>query len=145
MLRKMATVVLAVSLVVLMVGCSTMGNSAPMAIVPLDGLKTTATYDILGPAEGTSTGGYLFWWIPVGVEDKYGAIASGPPGAALFGGGDLMSQVERAALYNAIDKTPGADALIAPRWETVKKNYVIYTEETATVKGKAIRLNESAK
>jgi hypothetical protein len=114
--------------------------------VGLEPLKTNATYDVLGETQGTSSGTYLFGFIPTGGEDKeavieYAGVSNLP---ILGGGGTRMGAVARAALYNAIEAKPGADALLAPRWQTVTKNYIVYREVTVTVKGKAIRFNKSA-
>ena len=136
--------VLTFALVVCMgflVGCSTMSNSVPGTGVPLAELTTTATYDVLGPTQGTSSGGTLFWFIPIGGEKKSGSIAMAGAIRTPF---QMMAPVKAAALYNAIEAKPGADALLAPRWEIVTKNYFIYSDMTATVKGKAIRINQSA-
>lgn len=103
--------------------------------VPLAELKTSATYDVLGEATGTSAGGKLFGIFRVGGESKVGQLS----------GTFLVNPVESAAVYNAIESVPTADALIAPRWSKEVSNYVIYMRETVTVKGKAIRYNASAK
>ena len=70
--------------------------------------------------------------IPVGMERKSGTVVFGPMRG-------IQNPVMAAAVYNAIESVPDADALLAPRWECVKKNYVVYSEATYTVKGKAIR------
>lgn len=117
-------------------GCMTQSNKIPgMGGVPLAELQTTATYDVIGDATGTSTGGKLFGIFRVGGEDKVGQL----------GGTLILSPVEAAAIYNAIESVPTADALIAPRWSKKIENYVIYSHETVTVKGKAIRYNVSAR
>lgn len=118
-------------------GCMSMSKVAPTSGVPLEALKTTATYDVLQDTEGTSTGAVLFGFIPIGVENKNGVIATGVP--------TVMDPVSRAAVYNAIEAVPTADAMLAPRWNKIVKNYFIYKELTVTVKGKAIRYNPSAK
>jgi len=121
------------AVVALLSGCTSMANSAPGADLHLREMKTSDTYHIIGPTTGTSTGGYLFGFIPVGMERKSGQVAFGtfPVGG--------INPVVRAAVYNAIDAIPEADALIVPRWESLKKNYIVYSELTVTVKGKAIR------
>jgi len=144
---KLPTIALVAGFVVMLAGCTMSVNSVPMGGVPLQKLETKATYDILGPAVGTSSGGYILGFIPIGVEKKSGSVAGDSVvSMGLFGpqSYSLLSPVDRAALYNAIESKPGADALLAPRWERVKKNYIVYVETTATVKGKAIRYNQSA-
>lgn len=106
-----------------------------MDSVPLEELKTSATYDVLGEATGTSSGGKLFGLFRLGGERKVGQLS----------GSFLVNPVESAAVYNAIESVPTADALIAPRWSKEVSNYIIYMSETVTVKGKAIRYNTSAK
>jgi len=116
-------------------GCVSQSNKIGLGSVPLEEVKTTATYDIIGPATGTSTRGKLFGFIPIGGERKAGQL----------GGMMLINPVESAAVYNAIESVPTADALIVPRWSKTISNYLVYSEETVTVKGKAIRFNPSAK
>lgn len=118
-------------------GCISDKNSIPGREVGLNSLPTTATYDIIGDATGTATGGTLFWFINVGGEKKYGKLQTGSFGAP-------PSPVEQAAMYNAIESVPTADSIMAPRFSKKVSNYVVYKEETVTVKGKAIRYNKSA-
>lgn len=117
-------------------GCTSMTDAIPACQPPLGPVGTTATYDILGGAQGTSTGGYLFGFIPIGIESKSGSI-----GERLV---PFRDPIMAAAIYNAIDSKPGADALIAVRWKRVTTNYLLYAQSTVTVKGKAIRYNQSA-
>lgn len=125
----------AVCILLGMTGCVSYMNSAPYGFVPLEEMKTTATYDVIGEATGTATGGKLFGFISVGGENKSGQLA----------GTLQVNPVVRAAIYNAIESVPTADALLAPRYTTKVSNYIVYKEETVTVKGKAIRYNVSAK
>jgi len=113
-----------------MAGCSASSAQIPEARVGLSPLSTTASYEIIGDAVGTSSGGRLFFFIPVGTENKTGLIGSGV---------GTLNPVQSAAVYNAIESVPTADALLAPRFSAVSKNYLIYSEQTVTVKGKAIR------
>ena len=59
----------------------------------------------------------------------------------LGGGGDASNAVERAAVFNALESMPGADALMAPRWNIKEENYIIFKRIEATVKGKGVRYN----
>ncbi len=124
-----------------------------------ESLTTTGTWDILPQTEGSSSGGILFGFIPIGVEKKRGVIhgteqAGGQQGPAFLdillfplrifgfgGGGDASNIVEQAALYNAIENLPGADAIMAPRWHMKVENYFIFKRVEATVKGKGVRYN----
>ena len=135
MYRTCLFLVLALSLFVA-TGCTMHSNVMP-GVAPLLDIKTAATYDVLGPAEGTASGGLIFGIIPVGGEKKAGSIAGS--------GFMMLSPVQSAALYNAIEAVPTADALLSPRWNIVTKNYVVYQDVTVTVKGKAIRYNTSVK
>lgn len=110
------------------------GTTAP----PLGAMTTTATYDVIGPAQGTASQTLLFGFIPLGAERKVGTIATGS-----FG--QYYSPITRAAIYDAIEAVPTADALISVRFNRKVDNYFIYSEETVTVKGKAVRYNISAK
>ena len=133
MRRALSTVLLSAMLVVF-AGCTSYSSVLPRSTVPLENLATTATYDVIGPAQGTSSGVLLFGFIPVGVEKKCGVVAGSRP---------ILNPVLRAAIYNAIESVPDADALLAPRWHIESKDYFIYRELTATVKGKAVRFNIS--
>lgn len=119
-----------------MTGCQSYLNVSPLGAVEpvqLAELKTTATYDIIGEAQGSATGGRLFGFIPVGGENKVGQVGSMI----------IVNPVVRAAIYNAIESVPTADTLLAPRYSIKSSNYIIYSEQTVTVKGKAVRYNKS--
>ena len=124
-----------VSTIVCNSGCVSYFSRAPQGSVSLEALETTATYDIIGDATGTATGGKLFGLISIGGEDKFGQV--GP----MFSANPVM----RAAVYNAIESVPTADTILAPRYRIKTSNYIIYSEQTVTVKGKAVRYNVSAK
>jgi hypothetical protein len=115
-------------------GCVSYKSTAPQGTLTLD-MNTPATYDIIGDAKGTATGAALFGLIPIGGEKKVGSI----------GGVMVFDPVEQTALYNAIESVPTADSLMWPRFQVETKNYIVYTEKTVTVKGKAIRFNTSGK
>jgi hypothetical protein len=124
-------------------GCKAMHQEAPSYPPPMEGMKTTATYDVLGATEGSSEGGYILYFIPLGHERKIGAIHSqgeGVGGFWLFSG---LNPVQKAALYNAIEAAPGADSMLAPRWDMTITDYFIYQHVTAHCRGKAVRYNPS--
>ena len=129
-------VVLAALSFVLVGGCSTNSSVIPVATPNLGEISTSATYDILGPAVGTSTGWYLLGFITLSHDDSVGSIGLGL-------GQNILNPVQKAALYKAIESVPGADAIIAPRWHRKTTNYFIVTSDEVTVKGKAIQINPS--
>lgn len=135
LMKKACFSTLAACLLLGLTGCITQGNKLAAFTPPLGAMTTTATYDVIGEATGTSTGGKLFGILRVGGEDKIGQLA----------GSLIMNPVESAAVYNAIESVPTADALMATRMSKEIKNYIIFSQETVTVKGKAIRYNTSAK
>ena len=132
MARSMALVVAILACGVLVSGCASVATSIPAAEVGLEDLKTMATYDVIGPAEGEATGGYLLFFIPIGIERKSGTVGWGTR---------LADPIRSAAVYNAIESVPEADALIAPRYHATIRNYIIYVKKTVRVKGKAIRFS----
>lgn len=126
-------------LVVMFSGCSSMKAVAPAGALPLQELKTSATYDVIGPATGTASGTVILGFIALGVPNEAGAIATGTPSVSL-------DPIKNAATYKAIESVKDADALVAPRWHIeTTDNWVVYKKVTATVKGKAIRYNPSVK
>lgn len=132
-MRNVSLVLLLLA-VAMSAGCSMSSNSIPqgfIAPIELRNMSTNSSYEIIGPAEGTSTGGFLFGFIPVGMEKKFGSIG---PRINPF-----QNPVQAAAVYNAIESVPDADLIIAPRFSTVSRNYLVYREDTVTVKGKAVR------
>ena len=153
-MKRMALMGLVVGLG--LTGCRALANQAPYAGVPLEELKTKGTYDVLQTAEGSSSGAVLLGIFPIGLEDKRGqeAFPDKRDGGAGFLGippifsflGDIFpdaeGRVRSAALYNAIEAQPGADALLSPRFNTDTTNYFfIYKEVSAKCRGKAIRYN----
>jgi hypothetical protein len=142
-------------------GCISYQNSTPQAS-PTKKIATTATYDVIGDAKGSATGATLFGFIPIGGGDsKSGSLGLMPSEGdkvtgknaallfffwpALLFGQSALGPVEAEALYNAIDSVPSADMLLCPRYAVESSNYIVYSEKTVTVKGKAIRLKTSAK
>jgi len=146
-------------------GCVGYRSSAPGTCMPLRNAKTTASFDVLGNAEGSASGGTLFGFIGIGGERKSGRLGSIPSDEKRLDGKKVVSSVffpplllywwktssssmdpvEQTALYNAIESVPSADMLLLPRYHVERSNYIVYSEKTVTVKGKAIRLNKSAK
>jgi len=135
-MNKITSLCLAAITAVSLTGCVGYRNSVPQGNLVLD-IKTPATYDVIGDAKGTATGATLFGFIPIGGENKGGAIGAS--------GMMMLGPVEQAAIYNAIESVPTADSLMWPRFQVEVANYIVYSEKTVTVKGKAIRFNPSAK
>jgi hypothetical protein len=123
-----------ISCLMLTAGCVSKSSSIPNVGTPDIPFSTTATVDVLGPAQGISSGGVLFGFIPIGCEKKSGSAGMYNP-----------DPVARAAIYNAIESVKGADALIAPRYKKDVTSYIIYKKTTVAVKGKAVRYNTNAK
>ena len=126
-------------LIVMSSGCKSMKAIVPGEGLPLADIKTTATYDVIGPATGTASGQIILGFIALGVPNEAGAIATGTPAICL-------DPIKNAATYKAIESVVDADALVAPRWHIeTTDNWIVYKKVTATVKGKAIRYNPSVK
>ena len=146
MLRRNFNRLSLLSINLLAVSCITHGNSTPSAL-PLGSMSTTATYDVLGDATGTSKGAIVLWFFQIEGENKSGSVAGGSSsGGGIFSSllGSMPSPVEAAAIYNAIESVPGADALISPRFHRDIVDYLgFYRTEVVTVTGKAIRINPS--
>ncbi len=123
-----------ISCLLLTAGCVSKSSSIPNVGTPDIPFSTTATVDVLGPAQGISSGGVLFGFIPIGCENKSGSS-----------GGYITDPITKAAIYNAIESVPGADALISPRYKSDTISYIIYKKRTVAVKGKAIRYNTNVK
>lgn len=139
-------------------GCTTLSKSYPInrvssgvEIMPLNRNE----YKVLGDTKGEACakyllGGKLPWFSGVptktvsGVEGGGGSfLASLPIIGIIFGG---QPQVIQEATYEALEKVPGADALLSVRVKTLKKTSVplFYREECVTVQGKAFAIKTDA-
>lgn len=126
-------------LVVMSSGCTSMKAVAPGGALPLEDLKTTATYDVIGPATGSASGTVILGFIVLGVPSEIGVVNTGVPTVSI-------NPIQNAASYKAIESVENADALVAQRWHIeTTDNWIVYKKVTATVKGKAIRYNPSVK
>ena len=153
MKNKMYAVLSALVVVAsVMTGCSSLSknyglNTPTPELLPLH----RDEYLILGDTEGQACeryllGGQLPWFSgtpskTVNMPGSGGFLASIPIIGGLFGGNQ---PIVSAALYNAIDKMPGADSIMSVRVVTHKTFWFplvsfIYSEECATVKGKAFQ------
>ena len=140
MLRRLMVLSALVACLSVFTGCMSSAKVAPGVVFPLGEMSTTATYDVLGDTQGESSGGILFGFIPLGCESKCGTIAFGATMPAF-----PPTPVKDAAVYNAIEAVAGADALFAPRFNIEQTSYIVYKTKTVHVKGKAIRINPSAR
>jgi len=138
-------------------GCTTLSKSYPInrvssgvEIMPLNRNE----YKVLGDTKGEACakyllGGKLPWFSGVpsktvsGVEGGGSFLASLPIIGIIFGG---QPQVIQEATYEALEKVPGADALLSVRVKTLKKTSVplFYREECVTVQGKAFAIKTDA-
>ncbi len=119
------------------IGCSGLSTAIPEGQPELK-ISTNTTWEVIGSAEGSSSGVMVLGIIPIGMENKAGFIAGR---TNYFRAYDPIAhnRVMRAAIYNAIESVPDADALIAPRYEAKTRNFLLFQTQSITVKGKAIR------
>lgn len=96
-------------------------------------------YSLLGPVSGSGCSTYVgLWPIPI-------FWISTDSGRGEIFGLDTRNSAEQAAIYQAIESMPGADALIAPRFhEETEGVFVWYKHRCVKVAGKAIALNPDA-
>jgi len=117
-------------LVIIMSSCTTLNRSiqtVPVQSVSIEPLNRDE-YVIMDEVEGYGFASSIF------IFD----IGSG------FSGNDYVSRAKAKALYDAISKIEGADAIIAPRIEVeIFKVPLFYREATVKVKAKAIRIKIS--
>jgi hypothetical protein len=133
-----------------MVGCTDYSknyglNSPGVEILPLH----RDEYKILGDTEGHACGQFVLgarWpWFSAPAktvnyaESSFGTLMQSIPIIGWFFGEDPAVE---EALYNAIDRIPGADSVMSIRTSYDKKiNYFyVYKDECVTIKGKAFML-----
>ncbi|HAF94964.1 MAG: hypothetical protein A2021_08095 [Elusimicrobia bacterium GWF2_52_66] len=139
-------------------GCTSISKTYPInrvssgvEIMPLNRNE----YKVLGDTKGEACakyflGGKLPWFSGVptktvsGVEGGGGSFLASLPIIGTFFGG--QPQVIQEATYEALEKVPGADALLSVRVRTLKKTSVplFYREECVTVQGKAFSIRTDA-
>jgi len=139
-------------------GCASISKTYPInrvssgvEIMPLNRNE----YKVMGDTKGEACakyllGGKLPWFSGVpsktvsGVEGGGGSFLASLPLIGTFFGG--QEKVIQEATYEALDKVPGADALISVRVRTQKKTSIplLYREECATVQGKAFAIKTDA-
>jgi len=139
-------------------GCTSINKSYPInrissgvEIMPLNRNE----YKVIGDTQGEACakyllGGKLPWFSGVPAKTVSGAgggggsfMASLPLIGGFFGG---QEKVIQEATYEALEKVPGADALLSVRTRTQKRFSIplVYREECATVQGKAFGIKTDA-
>jgi len=95
-------------------------------------------YEITGDIEGSASVTMVFFIFPLNWKLKYGSFYS-PTFHPRWG--NTHGSVGSMAIYDAIEKSGGADMIIAPRFETVITGFPpFYWKSTVKVKGKGIRI-----
>jgi len=135
-IKKIASIVVASLLIVVMTGCSTM-NATPYSgtlHVNTDAnLKANVT--VGAKIYGKASGAVLFGFIPLGMPERYadGVAYSATSSSFSFFSGDT-DLVKSAAAYDAVSQSH-ADVIIAPQYTIVTKSYFLYKTIDVTVVG----------
>lgn len=125
-------------------GCTTRLKIYPYGMVnpavSLEPLKRNQ-YVILGDVQGTAEETYLLGFIPLHSE---GSLGVGGRIEKKFSEiqGQGLNGIEQKALYNALEKRPDADGVIAVRVVKATRTgfAFFYSTKYVVVKGKAIRI-----
>ena len=118
----------------LLAGCSSHSSTVNEASAALTPMESCVKYEIAGDAEGEAKTAVLFGFIHFG-DDTSGSIGNGPHG--FF---NSVDETKSSAIYNAIESSDGADAILAPRYTEERTGFTpIFYIKKATVKGKAIK------
>lgn len=136
-------------LVVAVSGCSVSANRMYDATGALEfPLDLGEDYEVIGDAVGKVTMTRVLGISLAGGGDRSGTMlgaAFRSPGLAGLLGRGGPSRTEAAAVYDAINSVAGADALIFPRFDTKKTSFpILFSTESVTVRGKAIRLKTAS-
>lgn len=162
-MKTLHVLTLALAVGLLSAGCNTALRSAPDATPLINMNLDRADYEIMGDVEETSEVTSYCGLVHIidndpskmiifgyrTFEDQYEEVSEGVFSdmfAAIghfFGGGDPVERANYTALTAAEAK--GADLVIPKRvLRTVRGFGIFYSVESATVKGKAIRIKEEA-
>lgn len=119
----------------LFTGCSMntakMEKSALNTTIQLD----KSQYEIIGDVTGKAEITQILFFV-MGVKPNYGELS----GTIRFGF-QSYNTAEAMAIYDAIDNSQGADAIIAPKFKTQTTMFFpFYSKQTVEVTGKAIKL-----
>ena len=133
------TIISTVMALLFLVSCKTTQQSTnhvgtgKMKFAPLK----RSEYKVLGSVTASATVQHILWFT-IGAEKQGDYVVQ--DSNSVFG----LSKGDKAAVYLALQKMPGADAVIFPRFE---RDYFsvpfFYTKETVTVKTKAISLTSN--
>lgn len=129
-------------------GCAVNVNRArdvtPAVELPL---RLGVDYDVIGDVDGAATR-TLFLGFPTTQSsnaDRAGVLTGTPSPRGkrrVFGNRDFTAEM---AIYDAIQKTPGADAIVFPKFKRKRTGIpIFYSTETVTVRGKAVHLKNTA-
>jgi hypothetical protein len=157
MKRTVVNASLLVALVACLEGCVTLNKSYPINSTP-SGIRieplARSEYKVLGDTEGTACVKYVLGgrtpWFSGAPEKSVSRIGdkkmfsgsfmvSIPIVGSFFGGEEQLIDI---AMYEALDKVPGADALMSIRVSMHRrfKFPLFFCEECVTIKGKAFQI-----
>jgi len=131
------TLLLALGASIILIGCSSMGNSMRETAYSVEFPLGPDDYEIIGEVQGSATVTTIFYFIRVGAKSQTGDITVVGNVTPIF----LADIAKQNAIYNAIASVPDADALIFPKFETKTSSFpILYKTKTVKVRAKAIRL-----
>ncbi|MBM3326964.1 MAG: hypothetical protein FJY65_08305 [Calditrichaeota bacterium] len=95
-------------------------------------------YEITGEVAGEAIVSWVFFFIPLGDKPQRGVLYN-PAMICPFG--QPGGPVEGMAIYNAIEKSPGVDMIVAPRFESEITGFPpLFWTVKVKVKGKGLKL-----
>lgn len=123
--------------VLMLIGCGStlqMDRGTVQTVATLDRDQYEITGDISGEASVT----VVLFIFPIGAKPHSGRLYNP---YNLFPIGTAPGVVEGMAVYNALENSPDADMIIAPRYETEVKGFPpIFWTSKVKVKGKGLKL-----
>ncbi len=134
---KAKKISLLVLVALIIAGCGStlqMDRGSVQTIATLEPDQYEITGDITGEARVTM----VFFFFPIGQKPQFGVLNN--PNAILPYY-PTSGMVESMAVYNALEKSQGADMIIAPRYEMNVTGFPpFYWKTTVSVKGKGLKL-----
>lgn len=113
-------------------------NEIGVDVLKFERLKRSE-YKIIGNVTGSSNTQTILGIFQLGVE-KQASYVDATPDAP-----EKISAADRAAIYNALESAPDADAVILPRFERdIFAIPLLYRQVKVTVRAKAISLNSDS-